>query len=93
MSGTLADLLVKAANEPDLKPFAFQIGEKVGVRISTLQDGQTPRAWIGVKCEVTHRWASLLQKSHWYTLCRPDGHHDDFREEELKPGRYVRKRA
>lgn len=88
---TLAEMLVEAANKPG-RPFEWELGEKCGVRICVLEDGQTPRAWIGVICEVVGRSAGTWSKSeHWYKLRRPDGHEDDFREHELKQARYVRK--
>lgn len=85
-----ADLLMKVINEPDTKPYYYEVGQKVRVCKKVLEDGQTPRFWAGAVCEVVKRYASMIHKDHWYKLRHPNGNEDEFREYELDY-RYIRK--
>lgn len=91
MSETFMDLLVKAYNRPDPKPYLFEPGQKVRVLKGRSEDGQTPHYWNGAMAVVVGRYTTGIHKEHWYKL-----HHveknvvDEFREEEID-ARYRKK--
>ena len=91
------DLLVAAYNEPDPRPFLFEVGQKVrvlDVRVDQRWagwDGQTKAYWNGAVVEVLSRKSTGLHKDHFYCLKHENGAIDDFREEELD-GRFRKRK-
>ena len=90
MADTFADLLVKAYNKPDPKPFAFQEGQTIRVVKGVSKDGQTPAFWNGALAVVVRRYCTGIYKDHWYVLRHSNGIQDEFREDEID-FRYRRK--
>ena len=71
-------------SKPDPKPYLFEIGQKVRVKILLSEDGQTPKFWEGARAKVMSRYSTLMHKEHWYTLEHSqNGAQDNFKEEEI----------
>jgi hypothetical protein len=89
---SLPDLITEACRRPDTKPFLFRVGQRVMVKPSVLDDGQTPAHWAAAIGVVVKRSSSPVMKDHWYSIrhCLL-GVTCDFREEELYR-RFARRR-
>lgn len=84
MTDALSEMLMQAYNEPDTKPYLFQIGQKVRIRTGRSLDGQTPPYWDGATGKILSRKCSWLHKDHWYKILHDTVNFTcEFREDEL----------
>lgn len=69
----------------------FEVGQKVKVLKSVLDDGQTPSFWIDELVEVVSVGSTLLSKEWTVTLKHSNGATDRFKSYELD-ARYIKNR-
>lgn len=69
----------------------FEVGQKVKILKSVLNDGQTPKFWTEELVEVISVGSTLLSKEWTVTLKHSNGSTDRFKSYELD-ARYIRNR-
>ena len=86
----LADLLLQATNEPDPKPYLFEVGQKVRIK-ACIKDGQTPEYYSGAKVIIISTHCTMLLKEHYYEIRHLENNKICIFKEDEIDGRFRRK--
>lgn len=91
-SSTLLNQFEDKLHHKKIKPFLYEVGQKVRIRKNIVQDGQTPEYWSGALCQILSRQnVGMFLPKHMYKVRLLHGDKIcDFFEYEIDM-RYIRK--